>query len=132
MLNNAAYHGAVYRASSGLGMELAKLFYHRGFNLVLVARRQAPLEDLRRQLYASCGSVPTASTFANLSMVETMDPNGAKINILLIYFQNRVGWHTSFFVRAENTPSHTSNYFRFPQLTEGRITSIIITGKRRV
>lgn len=41
-------------ASSGIGWEMAKQFSLRGYDLILVARRQDRLEELARQVKADC------------------------------------------------------------------------------
>lgn len=43
-------------ASSGIGSELAKIFAANGFDLVVVARRRAPLESLARELETAHGT----------------------------------------------------------------------------
>ncbi len=40
-------------ASSGIGLEFARIFANEGFNLVLVARNQASLERLAEELAAA-------------------------------------------------------------------------------
>jgi short-subunit dehydrogenase len=41
-------------ASAGIGLELAKVFAANGWNLVLVARNEARLNELRQELKSSC------------------------------------------------------------------------------
>jgi uncharacterized protein len=46
-------------ASAGLGRELARLFARDGHDLILVARGETALQELARELQASCGTTST-------------------------------------------------------------------------
>jgi uncharacterized protein len=57
-------------ASSGFGVEFAKLFAHDGFDLVLVARTEPPMEELAGRLRAEHGITATV-------IAKDLSPNGA-------------------------------------------------------
>ncbi len=66
-------------ASSGIGRELAKLFAQSGRNLILVARSQAKLEELR-QLLVSKHSVHVEVIVADLAKVDAAENLVAEVN----------------------------------------------------
>jgi short-subunit dehydrogenase len=76
-------------ASSGIGLELARLFAKDGYNLVLVARNQAKLEALAEALRAGFGVEARvmvqdlAKTEAPQQIVEELDSQGIEIDILV-------------------------------------------------
>ncbi len=76
-------------ASSGIGMELARLIAADGYDLVLVARRQERLEELARELTVAHG-VSTRVIAADLSdaasparIVEELDSERIAVDVLV-------------------------------------------------
>ncbi len=66
-------------ASSGIGLELAKLFAQSGRNLILVARSQNKLEELRKELVIK-HSVHVEVIVADLAEVDAAENLVAEIN----------------------------------------------------
>ena len=56
MIGSKDRYALVTGASSGIGYELAKLFARDGKNVVVVARREDRLEELRREIEAKHGT----------------------------------------------------------------------------
>lgn len=52
---NSNMHALVTGASSGIGREIARLLARRGYDLILVARREERLRQLKEEIEASCG-----------------------------------------------------------------------------
>ena len=55
-------------ASAGIGYEAAKAFAGRGKNLILVARRQAPLATLKQEILAEHPSLDIVIKATDLSV----------------------------------------------------------------
>jgi short-subunit dehydrogenase len=76
-------------ASSGIGLEFARLLAQRGANLVLVARRQDRLEQLKAELEKTCGIAVTVIALdlcaegAAQRLFETTRKAGLHISVLI-------------------------------------------------
>jgi short-subunit dehydrogenase len=84
-------------ASSGLGMELAKLFAADGHDVVLVARRRDLLEDLAAQLRAAHGVTATviAEDLADAGAPRRIFDDLAARAIELAFLVNNAGFATN-------------------------------------
>ncbi len=85
MSNTALITGA----SSGIGMEFARYHAQKGGDLVIVARRQAPLEALKRELEAAHGVHVTViaqdvgSSEQATDLFKTVKAKGIDVDILI-------------------------------------------------
>lgn len=72
-------------ASSGIGLELSKLFGKQGYNLVLVARRKEKLLELKEKLEESYNVQVQveALDLSDLSNIEKLSDKYSHINILI-------------------------------------------------
>ncbi len=76
-------------ASSGIGLELAKVFSAEGHDLVLVARRQELLEELAQEIAEDCGRDPKVfardltADGAAAELQETLVDEGLEIEVLV-------------------------------------------------
>lgn len=74
-------------ASRGLGLEIARLFAARGFDLILTARGPEALSDVERELSASTGVLALAGDVADsehtLSLIEQGIARFGRIDVLI-------------------------------------------------
>ena len=84
-------------ASSGLGLQFARLLANRGYDLILVARRKERLEDLKKDLHVDVQIIPLdlSSTFNCVKLYNKVKKS--KIDILI----NNAGF--GLFGEFENT-----------------------------
>jgi short-subunit dehydrogenase len=89
MNSEIKYVALITGASSGIGLELARLFAHDGFYLVLVARNQEKLAALAQELRTMYGSQVTVIPFdlskqdAAASLVTQLQQQNIEIDVLV-------------------------------------------------
>ncbi|MDP4210820.1 MAG: SDR family oxidoreductase [Bacteroidota bacterium] len=93
---NQSQTALITGASGGIGLELARLFARRKFNLVLVARTQEKLEEITRELSASGISVLSYTRdLSNPANAEDIYNDLRSLGIEIDYLVNNAGFGIS-------------------------------------
>jgi short-subunit dehydrogenase len=125
-------------ASSGFGVEFAKLFARDGFDLVLVARSEPPMRELAEQLQATHPVTATviakdlATEHAIHELVADLDARGVQVDALV----NNAGFaQYGPFVDADPDVLHkmlSVNVFALTELTRALLPGMVERRRGRI